>query len=120
MQLIEYIIVLIALTGLASGLFTLHVNRIFFRSFTSEDLVNGRVDSWLYVANVLSTACCAIELFIRGWLMYGQMPDNICRVWFTSALILHLLVGTLSIVLHITTHRLLSKPEFCELCKLTK
>lgn len=103
--------------GIVTGLNTLKNNHDFFAEFVMVDFFNGRYDSWLYVCNSLSTALCCVDLFLRGKWVFTIGWDESGDVWRISWLLLHFLLAVNSILIHVTTDRLLRRSEFCNLCK---
>jgi len=111
----SYTVILFIFFGLMTGLRSLHINRLYFREFRTHDLLHGRLDSWLYVVNVISTAVCLVDLFLQiKWLLKGG-----CRYcgpeWLNYWLIFHFGFSIHAIILHTTTNTLLRKSEFREL-----
>lgn len=104
------------LAAVITGLATMQRHKVFFSDFTVGDLLHGRVDGWLYVANSLSTTTCLILLVLRiSWLVkVGFVEED---RWGVLWLICHALSAICSSVLHLTTYNLLHHDGVCRLCK---
>lgn len=113
----DIFVICVILMGALSGLYTLHCNRDYFKEFSNEDFFNGRIDSWLYVSNSISTAACIVDVVLQTtWFLKGGCPY--CDPdWLVFWLTYHLVIAVNAILIHVTTNNLLQKTEFCNLCK---
>lgn len=113
----DIFVILVICGGAVSGLWTLHVNRDYFKEFKTEDFWNGRVDSWLYVCNSISTSACLVDVVLQTkWYCKGGCPY--CDPdWLVFWLSFHLIISINAILIHITTNKLLQRTDFCNLCK---
>lgn len=113
----DLIVISVIAIGMVSGMRTLHTNKDYFQEFQTRDFWNGRVDSWLYLCNVISTSTCIIDLFLRlQWYTTGGCPYCDPK-WLGFWLSFHLLIALNAILIHVTTNNLLRRTDFCNLCK---
>lgn len=103
--------------AVCSGLWTMQVNHEYFSDFTVRDLRRGRIDGWLYVLNLLSTAWCLVDLVLLwSWSSEGGW-SGLSNRWQTLWVFQHAAAALLAALLHILTYRLLSCDKFCGLCR---
>jgi hypothetical protein len=103
-----------------SGMITLHVHRKYFREFELKDLFNGRFDSWLFVANTITTAS-AVSAFGLSLIWFSSEdwePNKLA--WVIILNVWHIFVSLGVTAFHYITYVLLQDAEICRLCKQPK
>lgn len=115
------IINLFTLTVLAvavgTGLFTMNRHQAYFSDFTAIDLINGRMDGWLFVLNSLTTAGCLVDLVLHTTWVVEQIPMTNSYRWMLLWEMVHTGMGAISIIIHMVIHNLLKRDGFCRLCR---
>ncbi len=101
--------------GVATGLWTMQRHHEYFSEFTLGDLFRCRLDGWMYVLNLISTAVCLVDIVLRiGFVSeFGWSVSRWQRLW----LLPHTSYALISIMIHCITNALLSRDGFCRLCK---
>lgn len=110
------ICVLLAI-AVGTGVWTMQSHHEYFSEFTMRDLFRCRIDGWLYVLNILSTAWCVIDITLQlvwasevGW---SGISDKWQFLWMSQ----HAAAAVLASLIHVLTYRLLRREGFCSLCK---
>lgn len=101
--------------GVFTGLCTMQMHHEYFSDFTVFDLLNGRLDGWLYVLNLVSTAGCLVDIVLR----IGYISDNgwSSTKWQFLWLMHHAMHALIASTIHCITNSLLRGEGFCRLCK---
>lgn len=103
--------------AVATGLWTMQSHHEYFSDFTLLDLCEGRLDGWIYVLNLLSTAWCVVDFSLRfEWMRQVGWTETSTR-WQHLWLAQHAASACLASLVHILTYRLLSRAGFCQLCR---
>lgn len=111
-MIFDIVICILLSVGVFTGLCTMQIHHEYFSDFTMSDLINGRLDGWLYVLNLVSTAGCLVDLVLR----IGYISDN---GWSSTKwqLMHHAIYALTASTIHCITNSLLKREGFCRLCK---
>lgn len=97
---------------------TLQCHHAYFSDFSVRDLFERRIDSWLYAANVISTALCLVDLVVRiGWVYDIGWEDGGGSKWAKIWLTVHFGFACFSTMIHVITHNMLSQEWFRKACR---
>jgi hypothetical protein len=101
--------------GVFTGLCTIQTHHEYFSDFTVVDLLNGRLDGWLYILNLVSTSGCLVDLVLR----VGYISDSgwSSTKWQLMWLVHHAIYALTASTIHCITNSLLKREGFCRLCK---
>lgn len=116
-MILDIVVCVLLAVGVATGMWTMQAHHGYFSDFTVYDLWRGRLDGWIYVLNLMSTAWCMVDFSLRvewvrqvGWADTG---DRWRHLWLTQ----HAASAVIASTIHILTLRLLNRDGFCRLCK---
>lgn len=114
----DLIVVVLLGAGVVTGLWTIERHHNYFSDFTVMDLWRCRMDGWLYVLNLSSTAWCVSDIALRiGWVMDVGWNDGGGDKWAMLWLAQHAASAVLAILIHCITNALLNRAGFCRMCQ---
>ena len=106
----DIIVVCLLAVSVGTGVWTIEVHHDYFSDFAVPDLLRGRIDGWLYVLNLCSTAWCAVDIVLRvGWLFDVDASRVMSRQWFILWMGLHAASAVIATMIHVITNYLLRR-----------
>ena len=107
MMFYDLSIIVLLCVAVGSGLYTIHRNADYWKSFTCAELFQCQTLPVIYVLVVLSTSLCVVDIAFRLQWAVEMGWEHAGGVWAFKWLVLHAGIAGNSTMFHVIANRLL-------------